>query len=160
MNKLFPKNYSAKRLSGLVKLKGKTYEEIFGIEKAKAMKEKMRLAKLGKKMPWNSKLGMKGELSPRWIKDRTKLAKRQKRNDMAYKEWRFNVWKRDNFKCRMADDNCAGKIIAHHILGWSNFLEKRYDITNGITLCRHHHPRKRADEIRLISTFNKLIELK
>ncbi len=150
--------YTASRLSGLVKLKGKTYEEVFGPEKAKAMKEKMRLAKLGKKMPWNK--GFKRENHPRWIKDRTKVKKYwTERNNPEYKQWRMSVFKRDNFKCRIGNSECSEKIISHHILPWRDYPELRYEINNGITLCHAHHPRKRAEEKRLTPYFNQLVSV-
>ena len=101
-----------------------------------------------------------GENHYLWIKDRNKLSKRQERNDMSYKEWRIMVWKRDRFKCKINNEDCSGKIVAHHILPWSKFPELRYEVNNGITLCQHHHPRKRNDEIRLIPEFNKLVEVR
>ncbi len=108
---------------------------------------------------WNK--GLKGFLAGEghynWIKDRSKLAKHQERNDMAYKEWRLQVYKRDNFKCRIENQDCSGRIIAHHILPWSDFPELRYNINNGITLCQAHHPRKRAEEKRLIPFFIGLV---
>lgn len=144
-------------------------------------KEKIRLSHLGKKIPKlqgrisplkgiprsletkykisiNRKGKMTGDSNPNWIKDRTKLAKRQERNDTAYKEWRMNVWKRDNFKCKMENDDCDGSIIAHHILPWRDYVELRYNINNGITLCHFHHPRKRIEEANLSLYFKKLVE--
>lgn len=153
---------SAQHRLGVIKTlkpikKGQTYEEAFGPEIAKAMKEKMRLAKLGKKMPWNK--GFKLEKHPRWIKDRSKLKKKQERNDSAYHDWRRCVWIRDSYKCRLKDETCSGKIISHHILRWQDYPDLRYDVNNGITLCHAHHPRKRGDEKRLESVFKSLIEL-
>lgn len=101
-----------------------------------------------------------GEKNPKWIKDRTQLAKRQERNDMAYKEWRRQVWVRDNFKCKIGNCDCKGKIIAHHILGWSKFPELRYEVNNGITLCQFHHPLKRNDEKKLSPYFQELVGVK
>ena len=71
----------------------------------------------------------------------------------------YRVWLRDNFKCKIADQNCKGRIEAHHILGWTAYPELRYQLNNGITLCHAHHPRKRAEEKRLIPTFNELLGL-
>lgn len=99
----------------------------------------------------------RGENHWRYIKDRSKLAKRQERNDMAYKEWRMNVYKRDNFKCRIDNCDCSGRIIAHHILGWSPYPELRYEVNNGITLCLAHHPLKRAKEEQMIPVFTELV---
>lgn len=119
---------------------------------------------LGKKRPDISKAltGIKrpnltGPNNHKWISDRTKLAKRQERNDMAYQEWRKNVWLRDGFKCRISNGDCQGRIEAHHILGWSEHVELRYEVNNGITLCHAHHPRKRAEEKRLAPQFMELV---
>lgn len=99
----------------------------------------------------------KGENHYRWIKDRSKLKKSDRRNDSLYREWRANVWKRDAFKCKLANQDCQGRIEAHHILNWQNFPEFRYQLNNGITVCHAHHPRKRAEEKQLVPIFNELV---
>lgn len=115
-----------------------------------ATKEKQRLAKLGKT----------GALCPNYIKDRS-LIKLGDRNlhDPLQKEWRKQVKERDNFSCRIADNNCGGKLEVHHILRWSEFPELRYKTNNGITLCHAHHPRKVAEEKRLVPTFIELVTM-
>ncbi len=100
----------------------------------------------------------KGELSPKYIKDRTKLKKSiDRRNDSSLNDWRDRVYKRDNYICKINNNECSGKIEAHHILRFSLYPELRYDINNGITLCHKHHPYKIKDEIELSAYFNKLI---
>lgn len=98
-----------------------------------------------------------GENNWKWIKDRSKLKKKELRNDSAYRAWRDDVWKRDNRKCRIADNSCNGRIEAHHILGWKDYPELRYQLNNGITLCHAHHPRKRSEEAKLSPYFQKLV---
>lgn len=98
-----------------------------------------------------------GEKSCHYKKDRDTLVKKQERNDSAYKEWRKQVWLRDNFKCKIANPDCSGRIEAHHILGWSSHPELRYQVNNGITLCHAHHPRKRGDELKLSPYFQYLV---
>lgn len=95
-----------------------------------------------------------------WIEDRTKLKRYNRRDNPAYGEWRTKVWLRDNFTCKIANPDCAGRIEAHHILTWSKFPELRYEINNGITLCRFHHPRKRDDEIKLSPYFQSILNVK
>ncbi len=137
-------------------------------------RKKMSLARLGKS-PWNKGLkrpemsgekhpmfGKKrpefsGENHPRWIIDRSLVKRRQERNNPEYKQWRQSVWLRDNFKCKIANPSCSGKIEAHHILGWSQYPELRYEVNNGITLCHTHHPRKRKDEMILSPFFQELV---
>jgi len=74
-----------------------------------------------------------------------------------YKNWVLRVKKRDNWKCRINNEDCSGYCIVHHILSWQGFPELRYNVNNGITLCQAHHPRKRAVEKRLIPFFQGLV---
>ena len=149
--------YSNSRFAGLCQHKGRTYEETYGIEKAKQIKEKMRLAKLGKSFKWD-KPHPTGENHQRWIKDRTQVKRQAERNSPLYKQWSRAVKNRDGWKCRMANNNCQGKVIAHHILAWRDYPELRYVINNGITLCHAHHPRRRAEEKRLEPIFQALVD--
>lgn len=59
------------------------------------------------------------------------------RNSFQYKEWRANVFLRDGFRCR----KCGKRedIQAHHIKPWKDHKSLRYEVTNGITLCRSCH---------------------
>lgn len=100
-----------------------------------------------------------GEKSYQWLTDRSKIKRQHERNNPENKQWRMKVWQRDGFKCKIADSNCEGRIEAHHILGWSEYPELRYQINNGITLCHAHHPRKRAEEKRLVSEFQALVSV-
>ena len=119
-------------------------------------KEKLSLAKKQIGTPW-----LIGENHFRWIKDRTQLKRynddAKDRRSPAYANWRLNVCKRDNYKCKMNNQDCSGKIIAHHILGWSQHPELRYEVNNGITLCQFHHPRKRENERILSPYFQNLV---
>jgi len=108
----------------------------------------------GKKIPQ-----MTGDKHPKWIFDRSLIKRQTERNNPEYKQWRLNVWLKDNFRCRINNKDCSGKIIAHHILSWSQFPELRYNINNGITLCHAHHPRRRAEEKRLIPFFQGLVSV-
>lgn len=108
------------------------------------------------------KLRFSRSLHPRWIEDRTKLKRvnaQGERRTSAYFFWRKSVWLRDSYACKIANPDCAGRIEAHHILGWAEHPELRYEINNGITLCHAHHPRKRAEEKRLIPTFLELVSV-
>lgn len=102
----------------------------------------------------------RGEKHHRWINDRSKLKRDSthgERRNHAYKFWRTQVWLRDSFKCKIANQDCSGKIEAHHILSWRDYPELRYQINNGITLCHFHHPRKRVDEEKLSPYFQSLV---
>lgn len=146
--------------------------------------QKMREAKLrnpvrywaGKKRPevlsWilpanvgrpSSRKGLKlphlsGSNNYRWIADRTKLIQSEKKHlDSRYREWMRAVKNRDGWKCRISNDDCSGRLEAHHILRWKDHPELRYELTNGITLCAFHHPKKKDDEMRLSPYFTELV---
>ena len=133
--------------------------------------EKNRLSHLGRKYTFEhckaisealkgKSNGRFGEKHPFWIKDRSLLKDdHRNRGGQLHREWSNDVKKRDNFKCRINNQDCEGRIEAHHILGWTEYPELRYEINNGITLCHAHHPRKRAEEKLLIPEFQRLVEV-
>ena len=103
-------------------------------------------------------LTLAGEKNYQWIPDRTKLKTgREKCYDTRYKYWMLEVKKRDNWKCRIADVNCDGRLEAHHILDWEKYPELRYVVNNGITLCHAHHPRGRGNEAKLSPYLQSLV---
>lgn len=112
---------------------------------------KMSEAKKGRVLSW-----MFGEKHWNW-KGGNKNRDIHSLFNPQYVEWRTSVFKRDNFSCRIADVNCGGQLQAHHILPWRDYVELRYVINNGITLCVAHHPRKRKDEAELSSFFQRLV---
>ena len=119
---------------------------------------KIKIGNIGRKKP-----ALSGENHYLWVKDRSQLQRyndsHKDRISSAYRNWRKEVWLRDNFTCKIANPDCNGRIEAHHILGWSEYPELRYKTNNGITLCHAHHPRKRAEEKRLIPTFQELVSV-
>lgn len=98
------------------------------------------------------------ELHPRWKKDRDSIKVQDTGfHDPRRKQWTRDVKNRDGWLCKMANEDCAGGLEAHHILRWSDFPELRYELNNGITLCHAHHPRKKSEEARLSPYFVSLI---
>ena len=124
-------------------------------------RKKIGLSNLGKKMSAEAiekiRESKQGEKHWHWYKDRTKLKKQDDRRSSAVHEWRKSVYGRDKFKCKFSNEDCEGRIEAHHILNWEDFPELRYNIDNGITLCHFHHPRGREKEKRVESILINLI---
>lgn len=79
----------------------------------------------------------RGEKSHLW-KGGVSDANRRDTSTVEYKIWRDAVFQRDLYSCRL----CAKKgatLQAHHIKSWVRHEELRYDVDNGITLCKKCH---------------------
>lgn len=79
----------------------------------------------------------KGENSPNWIKDRTKLKCRPNGN-RDHREWREEIFKRDDYTCQMCGTR-GTYLEADHIKPWAYYPSLRFDLSNGRTLCKKCH---------------------
>lgn len=78
----------------------------------------------------------KGSNNPNYNPNLTDEERTKNRDLVENINWRISVFKRDNFKCVICEDN---KIEAHHLNSYSRFKEQRFDINNGVTLCINCH---------------------
>jgi 5-methylcytosine-specific restriction endonuclease McrA len=84
---------------------------------------------------------------------------RRNYNDPAYKQFRTEVLKRDKFTCQMC--KAKGKKVrlhVHHIMKWASASSLRFDVDNGITLCRDCHEDINGKENHYISYFLEIIK--
>lgn len=82
-----------------------------------------------------------GEKNPRWKVTKSKNSREADRSSDTYRLWRNEVFARDRYICRCCGSRGDWKygVQAHHISNWSEDIAKRYDIDNGITLCKKCH---------------------
>jgi hypothetical protein len=67
------------------------------------------------------------------------------RRSAEYKKWRKDVFTRDAFTCQCC--GVAGVYVeAHHIKPFSQFVDERFDLNNGITLCYKCHRKAHKKE--------------
>ncbi len=60
------------------------------------------------------------------------------RSSYQYKQWRRDVYIRDEYTCQKCGHRFI-KIVAHHIKGFADYPDLRFDLDNGRTLCRNCH---------------------
>ena len=76
-----------------------------------------------------------------------------KRDLPEYKNWRRNVFTRDNYTCR-ACGAIGVRLNAHHVIPWSVDVSLRYEISNGITLCKSCH-KKEHKRLKKLKEFQR-----
>lgn len=63
------------------------------------------------------------------------------RQSSEYKNWRYSVFVRDKFTCKVCGQ-VGGSLEAHHIKSFTDYPEYRFEIDNGITYCKECHKSK------------------
>jgi len=112
-----------------------------GRNKSEEFKEKCRRKKPEQNGNW------KGGITP--------LNKRIRSSEI-FKKWREKVFKRDNYICQECGIKSQKgiKVIlhAHHIKPFAKFTKLRFEINNGLTLCKKCHSKKpKGKEIWIIT---------
>jgi HNH endonuclease len=78
---------------------------------------------------------------PVCARDRERYADDPHRRVLSSSTWheaRAAARTRDGNRCQNEDENCVGQLQVHHIVSVRNGGAP-YDLSNLITLCRHHH---------------------
>lgn len=79
--------------------------------------------------------------------------------DPQYSRWRDSVLERDGYRCRF--HGCTNKkrrsLQVHHIQRWADAPLLRYNIDNGITLCKLHHRLVFGNEEAYASFFTNIV---
>ncbi len=83
----------------------------------------------------------KGDKNPNWnpaLTDEERAAQRNRGTSNEYHRWRRACHVRDNWTCQKCNKR-SGELNVHHVENFSSNKDRRYDVTNGITLCKEHH---------------------
>ena len=85
----------------------------------------------------SKKLFNSGSLHKNWNPNLSDADREKGRNKKEYDDFVRGVLARDDYMCYV----CGNKkdLVAHHLNGFGWYVEGRYDIKNGITLCRTCH---------------------
>jgi 5-methylcytosine-specific restriction endonuclease McrA len=97
-----------------------------------------------------------GENNPNWnpnISDLERKSRRERKINVEYKNWRIKIFERDNFTCVYCGSRESGTLNAHHIIPFSKDKSLRFELSNGITLCKKCH-KKEHDRLRKLSNEN------
>lgn len=114
--------------------------------KRRAVREKSSTSHAGKVLSEITRLHMSAaqkkviaEGMHNFYKDgRTKLNQRL-RHSVEYKIWRAKVYARDEWTCQTCGNKMSGNLEAHHIKSWAEYPELRFNVENGVTLCKECH---------------------
>jgi len=115
----------------------------------------------GKTLDWmlgekNCNFGKFGKIHPKWVEEKKALFTKQIRSCFKYRQWRSDVFTRDNFTCQDCGLNKC-YVEAHHIKEFAEILkeyaikklseafscEELWNINNGVTLCKKCHEKYR-----------------
>jgi len=171
-NPMYGKKHSAET-------KQKIRERAIGRQITEKTRKKMSKKRKGKKRPlfskeWKKNISISkegkriGENNPNWKGGVTSLIE-QIRHNFKYRQWRSDIFTRDNFTCQDCGDSKGGNLEAHHKKTFSSILqyyeiitieealkcEKLWDINNGITLCEECHKKIHRKNIRTIGGLNE-----
>ena len=121
------------------------------------VRAQMSASRKGKPQPWHSrprteeerrkiseavrKVAKRGPDSPNWKGGKTK-ENELARQTFEYAEWRTAVFKRDGYVCQECGYDKGVILQAHHILGFTEHVQSRLDVDNGVTLCKFCHQLK------------------
>lgn len=84
------------------------------------------------------KRAVRGMEAPGYI-DGKGVERRGLRASAELKRWRYDVYVRDGFACSHCGDDTGGNLNAHHIRSFAEHPAMRFDVRNGITLCKGCH---------------------
>lgn len=93
-----------------------------------------------------------------WNDGHYRSRKDSRNYDEKYAKFRKEVRKRDKNHCQMPGCQARKALEVHHILRWADCPHLRYEIRNGISLCKSCHDSIKNCEELYIELFTKIVE--
>lgn len=84
-------------------------------------------------------ISRKGEQHHNWNPNLSQEDREEGRNSYRRLPWLTQIFKRDNFTCQICGQRGGGTLHAHHLDGYHWCVERRWNVANGVTLCKRHH---------------------
>jgi hypothetical protein len=133
-------------------IKGHTNKPWLGRKHTEETKEKMRIARLKNQPMHNPEVVKKRsqtlidnktfalEKNNTWKGGITPISAKI-RQSRQYRDWRISVLTRDNNTCQhcFKDKDSGVYLHAHHIKPFSRYRHLRFEVSNGLTLCKDCH---------------------
>lgn len=98
-----------------------------------------------------------GEKNPNWRGGITVLND-PARSTKEYISWKEAVYMRDKKTCSLCHIHTG--LVAHHIIDWNKEESRRYNITNGITLCASCHVKAHWNLEEYTPLFENLVKIR
>ena len=98
-------------------------------------RRKISVATLGRKKSKEAIKNMSKARTLVWDKKGRKTENRDKHVGTDYTTWRTAIFTRDNWTCQTCQRR-GFQLEAHHIKSWAKYPMSRFEITNGVTLCK------------------------
>lgn len=77
--------------------------------------------------------------------------------DPKYIKWRKAVLGADKATCVKCKKNKGVDLEVHHIRPWSKHINLRFNVRNGVTLCRQCHEYVTGEEEKYIDFFDEIV---
>ncbi len=100
-------------------------------------------------IPWNKGKKTPKEAIDKMIESRRAYVEMRRASGVGRRSWNSKQWanaikKRDKYTCQ--DCFSTEDLAAHHIKSWNTHPDLRFELENGITLCRSCHARLHGKE--------------